>query len=75
MSPAEELFNMETDRLELINCARNPAQRVALEKMRKRYDSALGDLRKSAVNKHRVYSRLFDRKLPWKAKAQLLKGS
>ena len=73
MSPAEELFNMERDRLELINCAKDPAKRLALDEMRQRYDSALGDFEKAAVNKHRVYSRLFDRKLPWKEKAEMLK--
>jgi len=57
----------------LINCAKDPAKRLALDEMRQRYDNAVGDLEKAAVNKHRVYSRLFDRKLPWKEKAELLK--
>ena len=74
MSPVEELFDMKKDRLELINCAKDPRQRLALEAMRERYDIAHGDLGKSAVNKHKVYYKLFDRELPWKVKAQLLKG-
>ena len=73
MSPAEELFNMETDRLELSNCAKDPAQLSALDDMRQRYDSAINHLKQAAVNKHRVYSKLFDRKLPWKEKAGILK--
>ena len=73
MSPAEELFNMETDRLELSNCAKDPAQLSALDDMRQRYDSAINHLKQAAVNKHRVYSKLFDRQLPWKEKAGNLK--
>ncbi|MCP4846492.1 MAG: sulfatase [Verrucomicrobiaceae bacterium] len=69
MDPAEELFNMETDRLELSNCVKNPAQVTALNEMRKRYDTAMDHLKKAAVNNHRVYSKLFDRTVPWKEKA------
>jgi arylsulfatase A-like enzyme len=71
--PAEELFNMKKDRLELSNCAKDPSQLSALNDMRQRYDSAIGHLRKRAVNKHRVYSKLFDRRLPWKEKAGSVK--
>ena len=74
MSPVEELFDMQKDRLELINSAKDPRQRLVLEEMRERYDIAHGDLGKSAVRKHKVYHKLFDRELPWKVKAKLLKG-
>ena len=74
MSPVEELFDMKKDRLELINSAKDPRQRLVLEEMRERYDIAHGDLGKSAVRKHKVYHKLFDRELSWKVKAKLLKG-
>jgi arylsulfatase A-like enzyme len=73
MMPTEELFNMQKDKLELSNAAKDPAQSLALKNMRRRYDRAVGDLKGKAVNKHRVYTKLFDRELPWKEKAGIIK--
>jgi hypothetical protein len=73
MIPTEELFNMQKDRLELSNAAKDPAQSLALKNMRRRYDRAVGDLKENAVNQHRVYTKLFDRELPWKEKAGIIK--
>ncbi len=73
MIPTEELFNMQKDKLELSNAAKDSAQGLALKNMRRRYDRAVGDLKEKAVNKHRVYTKLFDRELPWKEKAGIIK--
>ncbi len=62
MAPAEELFDMRDDKLELANAATDPANAKALEEMRSRYDAEHAELVKRAVGKHRVYAELFQRK-------------
>ncbi len=61
MEPAEELFDMRRDRLELANVATDPGKREALEEMRGRYERALGELRARAVGRHAAYAERFRR--------------
>jgi len=50
MTPAEELYHTAQDPLELVNLARHPEYRDALEAMRARYDQAVEHWRRHAVD-------------------------
>jgi len=66
MSPAEELYNMQIDRSELTNEAKNPQCKTALTKMRAFYDKHIEQWKKDCVadDRYRLYGRLADRNLP-----------
>ena len=66
ISPAEELYNMRSDRFELTNQAENPLCKTALMKMQKFYDKYIQQWKKDAVpdSRYRLYGRLADRNIP-----------
>ncbi|MHC5054501.1 MAG: sulfatase family protein [Planctomycetota bacterium] len=70
MTPAEELFDIGKDPLELRNLAADPASRAALEEMRRAYDAELELWKAKAVpyNHYRRFGTLFDRNTPWAEK-------
>jgi hypothetical protein len=74
MTPAEELFDIERDPLELRNLAADPASRSTLEEMRRAYDAELELWKAKAVpyNDYRRFGTLFDRNVPWDEKASRL---
>jgi arylsulfatase A-like enzyme len=80
MKPAEELFHMAKDPLELTNLAGSPESSPVLEAMRKKYDAELGNWKAQAVshNDYKKYEVLFDRSIPWETKkftrAKQMKG-
>ncbi|MBT3379693.1 MAG: sulfatase [Lentisphaerae bacterium] len=71
MKPAEELFNLATDPLEMANLANNPEQASALRSMRARYDVEVKRWKQHAVpyNNYQQYGQLFDRTILWNKKA------
>jgi arylsulfatase A-like enzyme len=68
MEPAEELFDLQNDRLEMHNLASNSEYRQALEMMRTEYDKELDLWREHAAPGYETFARLFDRSIPWSAK-------
>ena len=72
MNPAEELFNMRKDKLELFNVANDAKQKKALQFMRGYYDKAVASIKNKAAPSHKVYGKLFDRKIPWNQKESLI---
>ncbi|MEM6469892.1 MAG: sulfatase [Planctomycetota bacterium] len=66
MEPAEELFDLQTDPLELVNLAGHDTSTRKLDEMRSRYDLELQRWDSSAVpyNGYQPFGKLFDRKLP-----------
>ena len=72
MNPAEELFDMRKDKLELFNVANDTQQKKALQFMRGHYDKAVVSIKNKAAPTHKVYGKLFDRKIPWNQKESLI---
>ena len=72
MIPQEELFNMETDKNEFINAAKNAKDLNSLEKMRVLYDQEINSFKKQSAPSHQIYGSLFDRTIPWLNKRQLI---
>ena len=72
MNPAEELFNMRKDKLELFNLANRPQQKDALQLMRNHYDNGVASIKNKAAPTHKIYGKLFDRQIPWKQKEPLI---
>jgi hypothetical protein len=72
MIPQEELFNMEKDKNEFINAAKNGNDIEDLKKMRDLYDQEINSLKKQSAPSHQIYGSLFDRTIPWLKKRQLL---
>ncbi|WP_410001972.1 sulfatase [Rubinisphaera sp. JC750] len=70
MQPAEELFHLSEDPLELINLADASTAYSKLNEMRKRYDAELQAWKDHAVpyNDYQKYGVLFDRSIPWQDK-------
>ncbi|MBL7132461.1 MAG: sulfatase [Phycisphaerae bacterium] len=70
MEPAEELYDMRKDRIEMVNEARNPEKQAVLERMRALYDDALARARTACVqgNKYPEFLESADRRVPWSAK-------
>ena len=70
MSPAEELYDMQTDRFELTNEVKNPLCKAALTQMQTLYDKHLEQWKKDCVPdyRYRIYGRLADRNIPWSEK-------
>ncbi|WP_109831717.1 sulfatase family protein [Reichenbachiella versicolor] len=64
MSPTEELFNIEKDRMEMKNVFFNKKNTKTLKKMRNQYDRQLEVFKKDVVDYHdyQKYQTLFDRK-------------
>jgi len=70
----EELYDTANDSLELRNLAADKAKRDNLQAMRSIYDSAVETWKTDAVTYHhyRPFGTIFDRKIPWKEKRQLV---
>lgn len=70
MQPAEELFHLSEDPLEMTNLASNEASSSKLQDMRRRYDAELQSWKEQAVpyNDYRKYGVLFDRSVSWSKK-------
>ncbi|WP_430931223.1 sulfatase family protein [Saccharicrinis sp. 156] len=70
ITPTEELYNLESDVLEMNNLSKDPESEYALKDMRKKYDSILKHWKKEAVsyNNYQQYVTLFDRSIPWEQK-------
>ncbi|TWT91237.1 sulfatase family protein [Neorhodopirellula pilleata] len=70
MSPAEELFDLQSDPLELTNLAISSDSASLLEAMRQRYDQELAKWNQQAVNynDYQRYGKLFDRTIPLSSK-------
>lgn len=70
MEPAEELYNLESDPLEMKNLANDSESVEILNSMRAKYDAQLKHWKKEAVsyNNYQQYVTLFDRSIPWKQK-------
>ena len=70
MEPAEELFHIGKDPLEMSNLASNPEASPMLETMRKNYDAELKKWKEQVVsyNNYEKYGVLFDRSIPWEEK-------
>lgn len=66
MKPAEELFHLTDDPLEMTNLASSPGSALMLKSMRKRYDAELERWKQQAVdyNNYQQYGALFDRSVP-----------
>ncbi len=75
--PAEELYDLKNDPLELTNQAANSEFSSALQKMRNVYDRHLARWKKEAVphNDYQRFGILFDRSVLWKDKEHLLPAS
>ena len=70
MEPAEEMYNLANDPLEMKNLAYDPGSEAELNSMRARYDEELKHWKEEAVgyNNYQRYSELFDRTIPWESK-------
>ena len=70
MEPAEELYNLASDPLEMKNLANDPGSEAVLHSMLERYDKELKHWKQEAVpyNNYQQYSTLFDRTIPWENK-------
>ncbi|MDB4345743.1 sulfatase [bacterium] len=68
MEPAEDLFHLGKDPLELTNLAKNPEAKPLLEKMRKQYDQRLEHWTQNAESAYAQYGTLFDRDVAWDTK-------
>ncbi len=70
MDPAEELFNLSNDPMEMTNLAGSPEAVPMLETMRKNYDRELAKWKDQVVpyNDYERYGILFDRTIPWDQK-------
>lgn len=82
MEPAEDLFHVGKDPLELKNLTKNPEAAPMLNKMRQKYDNELKLWKEHAQKSYQPYSSLFDRSIPldqkewkeWKVKKRKVKG-
>ncbi len=70
MEPAEELYHLSQDPLELNNLS--PANKQALESHRKLYDQAIDHWKQNAPQHYQPYATNFDRNLPWTDKQNTL---
>ena len=70
LEPAEELYDMGKDRLEMVNEAGNPEKRAVLEQMRTLYDAALSRARKTCIqaNRYPEFLASAGRTVPWSKK-------
>ena len=74
--PANELYDLKTDPLELTNQFSSSDYTKARKKMQKLYDQHLAHWKESAVayNNYQKFGTLFDRKLKWDEKVRRVKN-
>lgn len=74
MEPAEELYDLDEECLEMTNLAADPSMNKVLEDMRSRYDRYLEKWKNERVtgSSYERYDVLFDRHIPWEDKADYL---
>ena len=74
MTPAEELYLLDEDPLEMHNQAASKEHRKTLEQMRDAYDKHLGQWKTGTVafNDYHQYASIIDRSLDWSAKKRLI---
>jgi arylsulfatase A-like enzyme len=70
MDPAEELYHLEKDRMEMVNLYANPERQAVLKRMQKTYDQALTTWQAECVAEggYPMFAKIFDRHLSWDAK-------
>ena len=70
MRPAEELYQLSTDRFEMQNLADNPERAPILSRMQKHYDALLATWQAECVpeGNYPLYGQIFDRSLSWQEK-------
>jgi arylsulfatase A-like enzyme len=73
MKPKEELFNLDEDRLELINATKDPQSNESLEEMRLLYDQEIITIKGQSAVSHKMYETLFDRSVEWPNKKKIIK--
>ena len=73
MKPKEELFNLDEDRLELINATKDPQSNESLEEMRSLYDQEIITIKRQSAVSHKMYETLFDRSVKWPIKKKIIK--
>ena len=73
MKPKEELFNLDEDRLELINATKDPQSNESLEEMRSLYDQEIIIIKGQSAVSHKMYETLFDRSVKWPIKKKIIK--
>jgi arylsulfatase A-like enzyme len=74
MTPTEELFHLGNDQYEMTNAAANKDYAKELATMRAHYDDQVAKIAERFVPNHGYdpYATLFDRRLPWAQKEELL---
>ncbi|OYP38861.1 sulfatase [Rhodopirellula sp. MGV] len=74
MEPAEELFDLKSDPLEMVNIVGDPKHQDQLARLRQRYAEQLKHLQANAVDRHdyRPFATLLDPAIEWDAKAPLV---
>ena len=72
--PAEELYDLDNDPLELKNLAADASQAAALQEMRTVYDQHVAAWKVLAVpyNNYQKFATIFDRTVPWPQKRPLV---
>jgi arylsulfatase A-like enzyme len=68
--PAEELYNLNNDKLEMVNLVANPKSGPVLEKMRRLYDGHIEHWKDNCVRRedYQRYIQLYDRHIPFSRK-------
>lgn len=76
MKATEELFHTSKDALELTTLVSDKSSQADLQRMRKIYDAAVIQWKKQAVPYHsyQQFGTIFDRTIPWKNKAKLIRN-
>jgi arylsulfatase A-like enzyme len=76
MTPTEELFHLDQDRVEMTNLAGDPRHATSLAAARAAYDAEIAAMKASVFqgNGYEPYPVLFDRTTAWADKAPLLTG-
>lgn len=68
MKPAEELYHLGIDPLEMTNIAKDPEAADLMKSMRQKYDNELQFLADQAKPAYKQYSDIFDRSINWQDK-------